>query len=341
MTDTALRLLSRRTDDSPQDQAKLLVAELRAGLVNPSLVRLHAELGDEIASQVCTPTGNHQPNEGLIRDLCSNPEHGLAYDDPLWGRMCYVPAGISVVCSKDDDTLAYADEKPQHLVFVPAFWMQQYPATVAQAGIGEPVSGGTAAVNVSWNDCHEKLAKSEPPAAEHRAIRGGGWRGTSILCRAANRDGVGPGYRGVSLGFRVASSPQDQDSAKTRAIRGGSWNFSSSYCRASLRCRRAPDYRHGYLGFRVVLSPPQDSSLPSAVLPSYRLPLEDEFERAARGWDGRIYPWGNDWIEDRAERLSKPSPWGIYGLCGEAWCWTADVYVADRRSLIQPPEVQK
>jgi len=339
MTDTALRLLSRRTDVSPQDQAKLLVAELRAGLVNPSLVQLHAELGDEIASQVCTPTGN-QPDEGLVRDLCSNPEHGLAYDDPRWGRMCYVPAGISVVGAKDDDAQAYVDEKPQHLVFVPAFWMQQYPATVAQAGIGEPVSGGTAAVNVSWNDCHEKLAKSEPPVAEHRAIRGGSWWDTSVNCRAARRSWAEPGYRLVDLGFRVASSPQDQDSAKTRVFRGGSWGLSSARCRASHRGWFNPVFRYDGLGFRVVLSPPQDSSLPSAVLPSYRLPLEDEFERAARGWDGRIYPWGNDWIADRAERLSKPSPWGIHGLCGEAWCWTQDKYVADRRPLIQPPEVQ-
>jgi len=339
MTDTALRLLSRCTDDSPQDQAKLLVAELRAGLVNPSLVRLHAELGDEIASQVCTPTGN-QPNEGLVRDLCSNPEHGLAYDDPRWGRMCYVPAGVSVVGSKDDDAQAYADEKPQHLVFVPAFWMQQYPATVAQAGIGEPVSGGTAAVNVSWNDCHEMLAKSEPPVAEHRAVRGGSWRCTSVDCRAADRCGSGPGNRGGNLGFRVASSPQDQDSTSPRANRGGSWSFTTWHCRASFRYRNEPGSRNDDLGLRVVSSP-QDSSLPSAVLPSYRLPLEDEFERAARGWDGRIYPWGNDWIGDRAERLSKPSPWGIHGLCGEAWTWCQDEYVADRRPLIQPPEVQK
>jgi hypothetical protein len=62
------------------------------------------------------------------------------------------------------------------------------------------------------------------------------------------------------------------------------------------------------------------------------------FEHAARGWDGRVYPWGDNWIADRAERLSKPSPWGIYGLCGEVWTWTQDEYVADRRPLIQQEE---
>jgi hypothetical protein len=89
--------------------------------------------------------------------------------------------------------------------------MQQHPATVAQAGIGEPVSGGEAAVNVSWTDCHEMLTKSEPSVAEHRALRGGSWSLGASDCRASDRSRSTPGGRYFNLGFRVVlSPPQDR-----------------------------------------------------------------------------------------------------------------------------------
>ena len=206
-----------------------------------------------------------------------DPDHWMLPRDATLGFK-EIPAGPFLMGSKDDDVEAWEDEKPQHELVLPTFWIAQWPVTVAQ------------------------------------------WR------TFVTQSGYEPENQGSLKG--IANHP----------VVYVSWHDALAYCRwldAQLHTIAAQKLRNATTaGEQRMWRGVADGSL------HLTLPSEAEWEKAARGTDGRIYPWVGALNTDRANYdetgINSTStvgafplgagPYGVEEMVGNIWEWTRSIW---------------
>lgn len=158
--------------------------------------------------------------------------------------------------------------------------------------------------------------------------------------------------------FLMGSTDADKEAAEhekpqQQVYLDGYWMYKTEVTVAQYRkfCqatgRRMPDAPGwGWQDTRPIVNVSWDDANAYAQWAGAALPTEAQWEKAARGTDGRIYPWGNDWNGTKciqSRRSPEPvgylpagaSPYGCLDMAGNVAEWCADWY-ADGYYKIAP-----
>ena len=257
-------------------------------------------------------------------------------------------------------TLA-SDEQPRHEIELPAFLIGRYPVTNKEFGCfvdaggydnetywpseegrawrrGEAESGAMRELMDVW-----QAVKSDPALLGR--LRRAGWTPQQVAAwetLASMSEEEARAALGQAYGERPLDRPAFWDDARfnnpAQPVVGVTWHEALAYCCwLTEKMQEAGGTGQELLVWRD--GKPGTLNLRTETL-AVRLPSEAEWERAARGRRGWIYPWGNRWDAARANtwegHVLRTTPVGIYpdggtplgthDLSGNVWEWTRSLY---------------
>ncbi|HNT53990.1 MAG TPA: bifunctional serine/threonine-protein kinase/formylglycine-generating enzyme family protein [Anaerolineaceae bacterium] len=235
-----------------------------------------------IQEPIATPTNPPRPTPTRSPTATTNPlippacqEVGQTWTSPADGMMLVcVPAGDFLMGSTTANGDADDDEKPQHTVYLDAYWLDRTEVTNAMFAEFVAATGYV-------TTAEKEGSGSVDPGGGFVSISAADWRHPA-----------GPGSH--------------LDGKMDHPVVQVSWYDAQAYCSWAGR----------------------------------QLPSEAQWEKAARGTDGRLYPWGNqpptsnllnyNWTVGTTTAVGAyPNGRSVYGaldMAGNVWEWTADWY---------------
>ena len=300
---------------------------LTAVIASVSLVSLAQAEGDK--SPACSSEGGRAAQlSAIASSKTAKPSAGEAKSE-----MVHVPTGKFIMGSNSKRSMP--NERPTQEVSVKEFWMDTTPITNSQFAEFVKATGyvTTAEQPVDWEELKKQLPPGTPKPPE---------------------ENLQPG----SLVFTPPDHPVDLREMANwwQWVSGASWKHP-----------KGPESDIEGLDKHPVVQISWDDAAAYANWAGKRLPTEAEWEYAAHGgkYNSR-YVWGNSLVvngkhmantftgdfpyrNDSADGFSGLAPvksfpangYGLYGMAGNVWNWTADVYVENRGDALVPDEVRR
>ena len=245
-----------------------------------------------------------------------------------------VPVGPFLMGSTEDNAMAYDDERPRHTLDLPAFLIGRYPITNAQY---RPfVEGGGYDEPRYWTPegWAWRTGELEPDFSPLDDVEDEEWKKSYIEWVTG---------RTVEQRRRPFWWDHPRWGLPNRPVVGVTWYEAVAYCnwlqeQLQVAGCKLQIWREGQ---------PETWNLEPGTF-TVRLPNEAEWEKAARGTEGREWPWGNKWAAGWANTEESgigetsavgcfpagASPCGALDMAGNVWEWTSTKW--GRTSVYRP-----